>query len=69
LGQLKNLHKQAIVRFDKDLKEGLGKAGYDFGDLVRGSKAEARAFFESGAKGMSIFDISGFFGVAGRTGS
>jgi hypothetical protein len=52
LGQLKNLHKQAIVRFDKDLKEGLSKAGYDFGDLVRASKADAKEFFESGAKGM-----------------
>ena len=61
LGQLKNLHKQAIVRFDKDLKEGLGKAGYDFGELVRGSKAEARAFFEAGAKGMLLFDILSFW--------
>lgn len=51
LGQLKNLHKQAIVRFDKDLKEGLGKAGYDFGDLVKASKETARDFFETGAKG------------------
>ena len=51
LGQLKNLHKQAIVRFDRGLKEGLGKAGYDFGDLVREGKTAARDFFESGAQG------------------
>ena len=57
LGQLKNLHKQAIVRFDKDLKAGLGKAGYDFGELVSESKGAAREFFESGAKGEQMSQI------------
>lgn len=50
LGQLKNLHKQAVVKFREDVTTAIkGGDSYDFGAVVRGAKEAAERGFIEGA--------------------
>lgn len=51
LGQLKNLHRQALATFKKDLVEGVrGSGEYDFGEIVVSARQKAETFFETAAR-------------------
>jgi protein SEY1 len=56
LGQLKNLHKIALSTFKQKVKEGVGREGYDFGEVVKSSREFAEGFFLTGAQGS--FELS-----------
>ena len=50
-GQLKNLHRQVLTTFKRDLTEGVRLGGeYDFGVIVTDGRKKAESTFESGAK-------------------
>ncbi len=50
LGQLKNLHKVALVSFKATTVAGLKVEGYNFADVVGKARADAEARFSDGAK-------------------
>ncbi|WVO15942.1 protein SEY1 [Cryptococcus depauperatus] len=54
LGQLKNMHKAETAKFSKDIVAGVKEPGYDFGDVVRKSKANAKERFSKGAEELTI---------------
>lgn len=51
VGQLKNLHKKAIVMFDESLKSELKKPNYNFAVAVESCLKTATDYFLTGAKG------------------
>jgi hypothetical protein len=53
VGQLKNLHKKAIVMFDESLKAELKKPNYNFATAVESCLKNATDLFLNGAKGKS----------------
>lgn len=50
LGQLKNLHKAALVSFKAATVAGLKVEGYNFADVVRKARADAETRFSVGAQ-------------------
>ena len=50
LGQLKNLHKAALVSFKAVIVAGLKVDGYNFADVVTKARAGAEALFSDGAR-------------------
>lgn len=50
LGQLKNLHKVALVSFKAATVAGLKVEGYNFADVVGKARADAEAHFADGAQ-------------------
>ena len=50
LGQLKNLHKAALVSFKADTVAGLKVEGYNFADVVTRARAGAEGRFSDGAQ-------------------
>ena len=50
LGQLKNLHKAALVSFKAATVAGLKVEGYNFADVVGKARAGAEARFSDGAQ-------------------
>jgi len=50
LGQLKNLHKAALVSFKAVIVAGLKVDGYNFADVVTKARADAEALFSDGAR-------------------
>lgn len=50
LGQLKNLHKVALVSFKAATVAGLKVEGYNFADVVKKARADAEARFRDGAQ-------------------
>ena len=50
LGQLKNLHKAALVSFKAATVAGLKVEGYNFADVVGKARADAEARFSDGAQ-------------------
>ena len=50
LGQLKNLHKSALVSFKAEIVTGLKVDGYNFADVVTKARAGAEALFCDGAR-------------------
>jgi hypothetical protein len=50
LGQLKNLHKSALVAFKTEVHKGLQADGYNFADVVSGARARAEQAFVDGAR-------------------
>ena len=50
LGQLKNLHKAALVSFKAATVAGLKVEGYNFADVVGKARASAEARFSDGAQ-------------------
>lgn len=50
LGQLKNLHKVALVSFKAATVAGLKVEGYNFADVVGKARADAEARFRDGAQ-------------------
>ena len=50
LGQLKNLHKAALVSFKAEIVTGLKVDGYNFADVVMKARAGAEALFCDGAQ-------------------
>lgn len=50
LAQLKNLHKTVLKEFRKSIQEGLKGEGYDFAEVVKGTKETAENDFVKGAK-------------------
>lgn len=50
VGQLKNLHKVALVTFKAEVVAGLKVDGYNFADVVRKARAAAEAIFSDGAR-------------------
>ncbi|KAF9963008.1 Dynamin-like GTPase that mediates homotypic ER fusion [Modicella reniformis] len=54
LGQLKNLHKKAIMLFSAKLQEALRKEGAEFAIVSSAAKNEAAEFFLEGAKAIKL---------------
>lgn len=50
LGQLKNLHKAALVSFKAATVAGLKIEGYNFAEVVRKARADAETRFSVGAQ-------------------
>ncbi|KAF8315843.1 root hair defective 3 GTP-binding protein [Clavulina sp. PMI_390] len=50
LGQLKNLHKQALVSFKTSVLEGVKGDGYDFGAVVKSRREKNQGAFVAGAQ-------------------
>ncbi len=50
VGQLKNLHKVALVSFKAEVVAGLKVDGYNFADVVSKARAAAEARFSDGAR-------------------
>lgn len=50
LGQLKNLHKVALVSFKAETVAGLKLEGYNFADVVKKARASAEARFSDRAR-------------------
>ena len=50
LGQLKNLHKVALVSFKAETVAGLKVEGYNFADVVKKARASAEAHFSDRAR-------------------
>ena len=50
MGQLKNLHKAALVSFKAATVAGLKVEGYNFADVVGKARADAEARFSDGAQ-------------------
>ncbi|KAH9971137.1 root hair defective 3 GTP-binding protein [Lactifluus volemus] len=50
LGQLKNLHKAALVSFKAEIVAGLNVEGYNFADVVSKARAGAEALFSKGSR-------------------
>ena len=51
VGQLNNLHKKAIITFDKNLQDQLKAPGYNFAEVVTQCRKDATNYFLEGAKG------------------
>ncbi|KAI8642931.1 RHD3/Sey1 [Parasitella parasitica] len=56
VGQLNNLHKKAIIRFDENLQKHLKIPGYNFAEAVSSCKKEANDMFLNGAKAIILSD-------------
>lgn len=50
MGQLKNLHKVALVSFKAEVVAGLKVDGYNFAEVVGKARAAAGALFSDGAR-------------------
>ena len=45
LGQLKNLHKQCLAQFKKEMTDGMRGEGYNFGDVVAAARQRCQKAF------------------------
>ena len=45
LGQLKNLHKQCLATFKKEMTDGMRGEGYNFGDIVATARQRCQKIF------------------------
>ena len=54
LGQLKNLHKLALGTFKKEVLDGVKGDNYDFGEVVRLSRAKNEGKFVADASGAFV---------------
>ena len=56
LGQLKNLHKSALLAFKKDIEEGMRVDGYNFAEVVSSAREKCEKIFSEGAKEACLDD-------------
>ncbi|KAI0297208.1 protein SEY1 [Multifurca ochricompacta] len=56
VGQLKNLHKAALVSFKAEIVAGLKVDGYNFADVVSKARASAEALFSDGAREIVVVE-------------
>jgi len=56
LGQLKNLHKSALVSFKADIVAGLKAEGYNFADVVTKARGGAEGRFSDGAREVVVVE-------------
>lgn len=56
LGQLKNLHKQALASFKRELGDGLKGEAYSFADVVAGARSACETRFVEGAEEARLKD-------------
>lgn len=49
LGQLKNLHKAALVQFKQDMHDGMRGENYNFADIVQAARERCEKAFVDGA--------------------
>ena len=54
-GQIKNLHKHAVVSFKTAVLEGLKGDSYDFAEVVKKARTTWEGVFVDGANGESVF--------------
>lgn len=50
LGQIKNLHKQCLTTFKKDLQDGLRGEDYSYADVVSKAQVKCESVFAEGAQ-------------------
>ncbi|KAF8331879.1 protein SEY1 [Cantharellus anzutake] len=60
-GQIKNLHKHAVVSFKKAVLDGLKGDSYDFASVVKGARATWEGAFTDGAKEALLADTDWSF--------
>lgn len=61
LGQLKNLHKQALASFKRELSDGLKGEAYSFADVVAAARAACEKRFVDGAEEARLKDTDWTF--------
>jgi hypothetical protein len=61
LGQLKNLHKQTLVAFKKELTDALRGDSYNFADVVGSARGKCEKAFLTGAKEARLKDTDWSF--------
>lgn len=65
-GQLKNMHKRAVLQFERAVKEGIKGEGYDFAKVVNTSRQQVETEFKAGAEAISLTETDWTIDEASR---